>query len=89
MTRPCHHANGQAVEWLPLWQLDDPAVPLMPTPEQVRRRKREERELRLLERHGEALLPALMRLLADPISDMISRQLAAEAPALLAELGEE
>jgi hypothetical protein len=41
-----HHANGQAgdapsVEWLPLWQLDDPAVPPLPSPEQVLARERQ------------------------------------------------
>lgn len=82
MTPPCHPtppAEAPHVEWLPLWQLDDPAVPPLPTPEQVRRRKREERErrllLRLLERHGDALWELL--------APRVRRLIAADLPAAL------
>ena len=94
MTQPCHPAppaEAPPVEWLPLWQLDDPAVPPLPSPEQVRARKREERErrllLRLLERHAETLGPALLALLWPLLVPRLRQLLAADLPGALRALG--
>jgi hypothetical protein len=93
-----HLVNGHAAgpprgEWLPLWQLDDPARPPLPSPDQVReqrrRRRREALLLRLLAEHREALLPALIGLLAEHFEDLARRVLAEDLSGLLAELGKE
>jgi hypothetical protein len=86
---PAPPPKAPPVQWAPLWDTADDAPPL-PSPQEVRRRKRAARErqllLRLLAEHGEALGPALDNLLGDLIDARARRVLAEDLPELLAEL---
>jgi hypothetical protein len=81
---PAPAEDPAPVEWLRLWEDGDPGAPPLPTPEEVRRRKRAERERRLLrrlmERHGDAvwelLAPRVRQLLADELGPALEVLLA-------------
>jgi hypothetical protein len=84
-------ASPPAPQWLPLWADGDPDAPALPSPEQVRAKKRRGRQeaflQRLLAEHDEALTRVVVELAWPLLVPRVRQLLAADLPGALRALG--